>query len=109
MSTISITYFIHGTTTDNEKGLATGWAAGELSESGIKQVKELGALVSREHFDVVFCSDLKRAADSAALGFGDKYKIIQDRRLRESNYGVFTLDFGIFWWQEKTKACCKTG
>ena len=90
MSIIGITYFVHGTTTDSEKDLATGWAAGELSELGIKQVKDLGALVSHEYFDVVFSSDLKRAAESAALGFGDKYKIIQDRRLRESNYGVFT-------------------
>ena len=90
MSAISITYFVHGTTVDNEKGLATGWAAGELSELGIEQVKELGALVSHEHFDVVFCSDLKRASDSANLGFGNKYKIIQDERLRECNYGDFT-------------------
>ena len=85
-----ITYFVHGTTTDNEKGLATGWMPGELSELGISQSKELGKLVSDKHFDVVFCSDLKRAADSAELGFTSKYKIIQDKRLRECNYGDFT-------------------
>ena len=26
--TTKITYFVHGTTTDNEKGLATGWGPG---------------------------------------------------------------------------------
>ncbi|MDD5290491.1 MAG: histidine phosphatase family protein [Patescibacteria group bacterium] len=85
---IKITYFVHGTTTDNEKNLSTGWQPGELSELGIKQAKELGNLVSKK-FDAFFCSDLKRAVDSANLGFGNKYKIIQDKRLRECNYGNF--------------------
>jgi len=81
---------MHGTTTDNEKGLATGWAEGELSEVGINQAKELGSLVSHEQFDVAFCSDLKRAVDSAKLVFGNKYEIIKDSRLKECNYGDFT-------------------
>ena len=84
---VKITYFVHGTTTDNEKDLATGWLPGELSTLGIQRAKELGNLVSDKNFDVVFCSDLKRAVDSAKLGFGNKYKIIEDARLRECNYG----------------------
>jgi broad specificity phosphatase PhoE len=87
---VKITYFVHGTTTDNEKDLATGWTPGELSELGKEQAKKLGELVSDKNFDVVFCSDLKRAVDSAELGFGNKYKIIPDERLRECNYGDFT-------------------
>jgi broad specificity phosphatase PhoE len=87
---VKITYFVHGTTIDNEKGLATGWSPGELSELGRKQAKELGKLVSGQHFDAFFCSDLKRAVDSAEIGFGDKYEIIRDKRLRECNYGDFT-------------------
>ena len=87
--TIKITYFVHGTTTDNEKDLASGWFDCKLSKLGIKQAKELRKLISKKHFDVVFCSDLKRAADSAKLGF-NKYKIIKDKRLRECNYGSFT-------------------
>jgi len=86
---IKITYFVHGTTTDNEKHLATGWEGGELSEKGIKQSKELGPLVASEDFDVIFSSDLKRAVDSAKLNFPGR-KIIQDKRLREANYGNFT-------------------
>lgn len=84
---VRITYFVHGTTTDNETHRATGWLPGELSELGIQQAKELGNQVADKKFDVVFCSDLQRAVDSAELGFGDKYKIIQDERLRECNYG----------------------
>lgn len=84
---IKITYFVHGTTTDNEKEISTGWLPGELSETGLQQAKELGGIVADKHFDAVFCSDLKRAVDSANLGFGNKYKIIEDSRLRECNYG----------------------
>ena len=60
---VRITYFVHGTTTDNEQDLATGWLQGELSERGIKQAKELGKLVSNQQFHIVFCSDLKRTVD----------------------------------------------
>lgn len=87
---IRITYFVHGTTTDNEKGLASGWADGELSALGKKQVKELGKIIANQKFNAIFCSDLKRAVDSARLAFDTKYKIIQDQRLREINYGDFT-------------------
>lgn len=84
---VKITYFVHGTTTDNEQDLATGWLPGALSKTGRQQAKDLGGMVADKHFGVVFCSDLQRAIDSAELGFGDKYEIIQDDRLRECNYG----------------------
>lgn len=87
---IKITYFVHGTTTDNEKNIVSGWTPGELSVLGVTQAKELGKLVANKIFDVVFCSDLKRAIDSAELGFGDKYDIIHDERLRECNFGDLT-------------------
>src|SRR5262249_34688573 len=83
---VQITYFVHGTTTDNETHLGTGWLGGKLSERGIQQAKELGVQV-RDTFDVFFCSDLKRAMDSAQLGFGEKYEFKTDARLRECNYG----------------------
>jgi len=84
---VTITYFVHGTTTDNEQHLATGWLPGELSEKGREQAKDLGNQAAGVTFDAVFCSDLERAIESATLGFGDKYTIIQDGRLREANYG----------------------
>lgn len=84
---VTLTYFVHGTTTDNEQELATGWLPGELSEVGRTQSAQLGEQVADQQFDVVFCSDLKRAVDSAQLAFGNKYKIIQDDRLRECDYG----------------------
>jgi broad specificity phosphatase PhoE len=84
---VEITYFVHGTTTDNEQHLATGWLPGKLSEDGKQQARKLGEQVKDKHFDVVFCSDLQRAIDSAELGFGGTYEIIQDKRLRECDYG----------------------
>ena len=88
---VKITYFVHGTTTDNEKHLATGWAQGELSQKGIDESKNLGLLSMKnyEKFDAVFCSDLKRAVDSSKLAFPNA-KIIKDKRLREADYGRFT-------------------
>ena len=85
---IKITYFVHGTTIDNEKNLCTGWAGGELSTLGIEQAKELGKIV-KQKFNTLFSSDLKRAVDSANLSFANQYEIIQDQRLRECNYGDF--------------------
>ena len=87
---IKIIYFVHGTTTDNEMGKCTGWADGELSELGIKQAKDLKDQVKEKDFDLMFCSDLKRAVDSANLGFQGNYQIIPDKRLRECNYGDLT-------------------
>jgi broad specificity phosphatase PhoE len=87
---IRITYFTHGTSIHNEKGLAAGWLPSELSQIGIHQSIELGKIVSKLKFDVVFCSDLKRAIDTAKLSFKDKYQIIPDQRLREINFGEFT-------------------
>jgi len=86
---VQITYFVHGTTTDNEARISSGWYDVELSEVGIQQAKDLVSQTDGKHFDVVFCSDLKRAIDSANIAWGDRYKIIQDSRLRECNYGDY--------------------
>jgi len=86
--TVKITYFVHGTTTDNEAGISSGWNDVDLSSRGIKQSKDLPKLYE-DKFDVVFCSDLLRAVHSARLSFEDTFPIIKDSRLRECNYGKF--------------------
>ena len=86
---VKITYFVHGTTSDNEKKISSGWFDVDLSELGIKQSVELKDLVKDKHFDVVFCSDLKRAVHSAKLTFEGAVEIVQDERLRECNYGEY--------------------
>lgn len=84
---IIITYFVHGTTTDNEQYISSGWKDVELSELGIQQSIELREKTKAKKFDVVFCSDLKRAHTSANLTWEGVYEIIPDARLRECNYG----------------------
>jgi alpha-ribazole phosphatase/probable phosphoglycerate mutase len=86
---VKITYFAHGTTTDNEKDISSGWFDVGLSELGVKQSVSLKEQIKGKTFDVVFCSDQKRAADSAKLTFEGIVPIIQDIRLRECNYGKF--------------------
>lgn len=86
---VKITYFVHGTTTDNEKEIASGWFDVGLSELGVKESIELKDRIKDKKFDVVFCSDLKRAVDSAKLTFEGEVSIIPDVRLRECNYGQY--------------------
>ncbi len=86
---VSITYLVHGTTTDNEKDISSGSSDIELSDLGIQQSINLREQIDIKGFDAVFCSDLKRAVTSAKLTFEDKVPIIVDARLRECNYGDF--------------------
>lgn len=86
---INITYFAHGTSTDNEEGISSGWLDAELSRRGVKQSIELRNQLKDRKFDVVFCSDLRRASDSAKLIFEGMVPVNSDSRLRECNYGEF--------------------
>ena len=86
---VKITYFVHGTTVDNEKEISSGWKDVKLSNLGVRQSKELPKQIGNKKFEVVFCSDLKRAVDSAEISFKGKFTIIKDKRLRECNYGDY--------------------
>lgn len=86
---VKVTYFVHGTSVDNEKNISSGWGDVGLSELGIKQAKELREQTKDRKFDVVFCSDLKRAFETAKFAFEGRAPIFSDKRLRECNYGDF--------------------
>ena len=83
---IQIIYFVHGTTYDNTMGKCSGWKQAELTDKGKERAIKLGEIRKDTHFDIIFTSDLIRAIDSANLAFPNVKKI-QDRRLRECNYG----------------------
>ena len=85
--TVTITYFVHGTTRDNEIDYFSGWSDIGLSEKGVEEAKDLAELVQDKHFDVVFTSDLRRAVDSAKMVWEGKTEIIEDERLREADCG----------------------
>ena len=96
-----ITYFVHGTTLDNQEHKSTGWLPGELSQKGVQQRIELKDQVDINKFDVVFSSDLKRAVDSAKYTFEGRKEIIEDKRLRECNYGELNgLDSSLVKYEE---------
>ena len=84
---LKITYLAHSTTTDNEAKISTGHNPGELSKLGRQQAIELREHLKDKRFDIIFCSDLNRAVVSAKLFFPNAGEIIQDKRLRECNYG----------------------
>lgn len=79
-------YFVHGTTYDNASKRCSGWKQVELNELGKEQALNLGNVNKDIKFDVIFTSDLIRAIDSANIAFPNVKKI-QDKRLRECNYG----------------------
>jgi len=58
-----VAFETHSTTVDNERGRATGWLPGELSDQGRRQAAELGGRRARpgDGIEAVFCSDLARA------------------------------------------------
>jgi broad specificity phosphatase PhoE len=87
---VTIIFEAHGTTFDNETHLSSGHNDVALSPLGEQQSKEMGERYKDDHFDAIFCSDLQRAYKSAEIGFGDKWPIIKDLRLRECDYGDFT-------------------
>jgi broad specificity phosphatase PhoE len=90
-ATVAIVFVTHATSLDNERGLASGWFDVDLSPLGIEQAQALGARYAEEHFDAVFCSDQRRAFHTAAIAFGDRdMPIMQDRHLRECDYGEMT-------------------
>jgi 2,3-bisphosphoglycerate-dependent phosphoglycerate mutase len=78
----------HSTTTDNESGIATGWLPGQLSVTGEQLAAELGRRRTGDGISSVFCSDLARATQTAAIAFaGSGIPVLADWRLRECDYG----------------------
>jgi broad specificity phosphatase PhoE len=85
---IELVFETHSTSTDNERGIATGWLPGELSERGREQARELGARRRADRVAAVFTSDLRRAVQTAEIAFaGSGIPVYRDARLRECNYG----------------------
>jgi broad specificity phosphatase PhoE len=85
---MQLVYETHSISVDNERGIATGWLPGELSEEGRRLAQELGRRRRDDGIACVFTSDLRRAVETAEIAFdGTDIEIRQDARLRECNYG----------------------
>jgi 2,3-bisphosphoglycerate-dependent phosphoglycerate mutase len=83
-----VVFETHSTSEDNEAGVRTGWLPGRLSAAGRAQAESLGARRRDDGIDAVFCSDLRRAVETAELAFGGTgIPVFLDWRLRECDYG----------------------
>lgn len=84
----------HGATEWNAQRRYLGHTDQLLNERGRKQAKELGSALAHFHFDAIYCSDLRRARETAAevqravfdAGLS-RPPIISDARLRETDFG----------------------
>ena len=94
----------HGETDANAGGIVQGWLDTSLNEKGFAQAAQV-ANEFNEGIDVVYSSDLMRAAQTAAE-FRKKYAnvpYLEDARLRERNFGDATAnhrdeyDWEQFW------------
>jgi 2,3-bisphosphoglycerate-dependent phosphoglycerate mutase len=85
---IQVVYETHSITEDNERGVATGWLPGRLSERGRELAAGLGRRRGDDGLAAVFSSDLTRAAETASIAFaGSPVPVLLDWRLRECDYG----------------------
>jgi 2,3-bisphosphoglycerate-dependent phosphoglycerate mutase len=85
---IDVVFETHSITVDNEQGRATGWLPGELSARGQALARDLGRRRADDGITAVFTSDLARAAQTAAIAFGQSaVPVLHDWRLRECDYG----------------------
>jgi broad specificity phosphatase PhoE len=85
---VELVYETHSISVDNERGIATGWLPGELSDEGRRLAAELGRRRRDDAIACVFTSDLRRAVETAEIAFdGTGIEIRDDARLRECNYG----------------------
>jgi broad specificity phosphatase PhoE len=85
---VAVVYETHSISEDNERGIATGWLDGRLSERGRRSAVMLGERRRDDGIAAFFTSDLGRAVETAEIAFrGTGTPVIKDARLRECNYG----------------------
>ncbi|MDI6105111.1 histidine phosphatase family protein [Actinoplanes sp. NEAU-A12] len=86
---IEIVFETHALSEDNERGIATGWLPGRRCEQGRANAADMGRRRRDSGIDAVFTSDLRRAAETAEIAFGDTgIPILYDWRLRECDFGT---------------------
>ena len=85
---IHIVFETHSISEDNERGVATGWHHGRLSQEGRRLAAELGNRRRNNGIQAIFASDLRRAVETTEIALGDtQIPIFHDWRLRECDYG----------------------
>jgi 2,3-bisphosphoglycerate-dependent phosphoglycerate mutase len=88
LGAVEVVFETHAISVDNERGVATGWLPGELSDRGRSTAEELGERRRRDQLAAVFTSDLRRAVQTTQIAFArSEVPVFIDWRLRECDYG----------------------
>jgi 2,3-bisphosphoglycerate-dependent phosphoglycerate mutase len=82
--------FRHAETTDNSRGIFSGWRDPELTSKGLSQAHEISDQLRQEKIDYAFTSHLKRAQKTLeiALETHPPIPVFTDDRLIERCYGL---------------------
>ena len=85
---ITIYLVRHGQTLENANGIFQGQTPGTLSILGKEQAETLCETLAQMHFDAVYCSDLQRCKDTAAIALKlTSYQPVYTPLLRERDMG----------------------
>jgi len=81
----------HGQTNYNAQDIIQGQSESTLSEKGLSQAKALAKRLKNENIDMIFCSDLMRARQTAKeiIKYHKKVPVKYTKLLRERAFGVF--------------------
>ncbi|MBR4762078.1 MAG: histidine phosphatase family protein [Clostridia bacterium] len=73
----------------------------ELTDIGREQAVELREKIKDMNFDLIICSPLKRAKQTAEIINANRYTIVYDYRIKEQDYGDLTGKNGYYVSREK--------
>ena len=80
----------HGKTDWNVAKKLQGWTDIPLNDEGIKMAEDAAKNNSEIHFDICFCSPLKRARQTAKIFLeGRNTPIVIDERIKEMGFGEY--------------------
>ncbi|MFH1915827.1 MAG: histidine phosphatase family protein [Nanoarchaeota archaeon] len=84
-----LTIVRHGETVENKTGILQGQRHGRLSLLGKEQARLLAKRLSREHFDIIYASDLRRVKQTLQplLTHKPRTKVVFTKELRERSFG----------------------
>jgi broad specificity phosphatase PhoE len=82
----------HGETEENLKEIMQGHIGGTLTKKGVTQAKKIARRLKKEHFDIIYSSDLKRCKDTCKeiKRYHPKTKVRYVKEIREKNFGVWS-------------------
>ena len=88
--TCNLFVFRHAETTDNSRGIFSGWRDPELTLKGLSQAQNIAEQLGREKIDYAFTSHLKRARKTLEIVLEKHLAIpvFTDDRLIERCYGL---------------------